>query len=66
MFDASSDTADARDFGARCEKDRHHFRFIVSPEDATELANLHATTRDLMRQMEHDLRTRLEWAAVDH
>ena len=35
MFDATSDAADERDFAERCADDRHHFRFIVSPEDAT-------------------------------
>ena len=32
MFDASSGDPDANAFAARCEEDRHHFRFIVSPE----------------------------------
>ncbi|OYY77213.1 MAG: type VI secretion protein [Sphingomonas sp. 28-62-20] len=66
MFDARSDTADDRAFAAACEDDRHHFRLIVSPEDATDLADLRATTRALMKQMESDLGTRLEWVAVDH
>ena len=37
MFDARSDAADERAFAERCKDDRHHFRFIVSPEDAAEL-----------------------------
>ena len=32
-----SDAADERAFAERCEDDRHHFRFIVSPEDAAEM-----------------------------
>lgn len=66
MFDALGDEADDRAFAARCEEDRHHFRFIVSPEDAHELTDLRATTRELMSQMERDLGTRLDWTAVDH
>lgn len=66
MFDAGHDKVDDRAFAARCEDDRHHFRFIVSPEDATELEDLRATTRDLMAQMERDLGTRIDWIAVDH
>jgi len=66
MFDASGDQADDRAFAARCEEDRHHFRFIVSPEDAAELADLRATTRELMVQAERDLGTKLDWVAVDH
>jgi type IV secretory pathway VirD2 relaxase len=46
--------------------DRHQFRFIVAPEDATEMADLRGLTRDLMRQIELDLATRLDWIAVDH
>jgi hypothetical protein len=41
-------------------------RFIVSPEDAAEMEDLRAFTRDLVKQMEHDLGTRLDWVALDH
>ena len=58
--------ADHEAFAARCEGDRHHFRFIVSPEDAAQLEDLRATTRDLMARAERDLHTRLDWVAVDH
>jgi hypothetical protein len=37
LFDAAGDEADGRIFAERCEDDRHHFRFIVSPDDAVEL-----------------------------
>lgn len=66
MFDATSDRADDRAFTERCQGDRHHFRFIVSPEDAGEMGDLRAFTRDLARQMESDLGTKLDWVAVDH
>ena len=66
LFDASGDAADGQAFARRGEGDRHHFRFIVSPEEAAELSDLKAFTRDLMRQAEADLRTRLDWVAVDH
>ena len=66
MFDANGDSADDRAFADRCKDDRHHFRVIVSPEDAAELSDLREYTRDLVRQMEADLGTRLEWIAVDH
>ena len=33
-----SDAVDGDAFAERCADDRHHFRFIVSPEDAAELA----------------------------
>ena len=66
MFDANSEVADERAFAERCEDDRHHFRFIISPEDATELESLRGFTRELMADVERDLGTKLDWAAVDH
>jgi len=66
MFDATSDTADERAFAERCEDDRHHFRFIISPEDGAELGDLKTFTRELMLDVERDLGTRLDWVAVDH
>lgn len=66
MFDARSDRADGDVFAQRCEDDRHHFRFIISPEDASDLADLRTFTRELMEDMASDLDTRLDWVAVDH
>ena len=66
MFDARSDTADARAFAERTLDDRHHFRFIISPEDAAELEDLRAFTREVMQDVERDLGSRLDWVAVDH
>jgi type IV secretory pathway VirD2 relaxase len=66
MFDAGSDDCDTKAFAQRCEEDRHHFRFTVSPEDATEMADLRAFTREMMADAEGDLGTRLDWVAVDH
>ncbi|MER8942853.1 DUF3363 domain-containing protein [Mesorhizobium sp. M0915] len=66
MFDAGSDRANDIAFAERSKDDRHHFRFIVSPEDAGEMTDLRAFTRDLAKQMEADLGSRLDWVAVDH
>ena len=66
LFGPEGDNVDARDFAARCEDDRHHFRFIVSPEDAVDMADLKAHARELMGQMEKDLGTKLDWVGVDH
>ncbi|MEO1662055.1 MAG: DUF3363 domain-containing protein [Pseudomonadota bacterium] len=57
---------DADAFTARSQKDRHQFRFIVSPEDADKISDLKKYTRELMEIMERDLGTRLDWVAVDH
>ncbi|TIN95484.1 MAG: DUF3363 domain-containing protein [Mesorhizobium sp.] len=66
MFNAGGDRADDAAFAERSKDDRHHFRFIVSPEDAGEMTDLRAFTRDLAKQMEADLGSRLDWVAVDH
>lgn len=66
LFDADSGEADGEAFAGRCADDRHHFRFIVSPEDAGELQDVRTFTRELMADMANDLGTRLDWVAVDH
>jgi len=66
LFGAEADGLDRNAFAARCEDDRHHFRFIVSPEDAPEMGDLQGFTRELMTRMETDLDTRLDWRAVEH
>ena len=66
LFDADGDEADRDGFAQRCEDDRHHFRFMVSPEDAAEMEDLRGFTRELMADMERGLDTRLDWQAVDH
>ncbi|MBO6716989.1 MULTISPECIES: relaxase/mobilization nuclease domain-containing protein [Hyphomicrobiales] len=66
LFGPGADDADPKAFAERCEDDRHHFRFIVSPDDAVEMSDLKTFARDLVGQMEKDLGTKLEWVAVDH
>jgi type IV secretory pathway VirD2 relaxase len=66
MFDATSDDTDTKAFAERCEDDRHHFQFTISPEDAPKMADLRTFTRELMREAERDLGTKLDWVAVDH
>jgi type IV secretory pathway VirD2 relaxase len=66
LFDARSDVIEEHGFAERCEADRHHFRFIVSPEDAADMADLRSFTRELMADAERDLGTKFDWVAVDH
>ncbi|MGV8293860.1 type VI secretion protein, partial [Pseudomonas aeruginosa] len=47
MFGPEIDSGDVDAFTERCRDDRHHFRFIVSPDDALEMEDLRAFTRDL-------------------
>jgi hypothetical protein len=66
VYSAERDSEDGGAFLDRGREDRHQFRFIVSAEDGAELSDLRATARDLMKQMEADLGTKLDWIAVDH
>ncbi|HSI19940.1 MAG TPA: DUF3363 domain-containing protein, partial [Sphingomonas sp.] len=66
LYSATEDRADGDAFLDRGKDDRHQFRFIVSPEDGAEIEDLTGHTRDLMRQLEADLSTKLDWVAVNH
>lgn len=66
LYSAMADRADGRAFLDRSEGDPRQFRLIVAAEDGAELSDLRAFTRDLMRQVERDLGTALDWVAVDH
>lgn len=66
LFNEVSDDAPTRDFVENAEKDRHHFRFIASPEDGAEMADLKPFVRDLVSQLETDLGTSLDWVAAVH
>lgn len=65
-YSAFDNEADGRAFIERGREDRHQFRLIVAPEDSVEMGDLRGFTHDLMRQMEQDLDTQLDWIAVDH
>ena len=66
FYGPGRDQVDPAEFEERVRSDRHQFRFIVSPDDAVEIADLKPFTRQLMAQMERDLGTRLDWVAIDH
>ena len=66
LYSAAEDRADGDAFLDRGQDDRHQFRFIVSPEDAADLADLTGYTRELMGRLETDLGTKLDWVAVNH
>ena len=65
-YGPQTDEADLDAFKERCADDRHHFRFILSPEDGAELNDLRTYTRHLLGRMEADLGTGLDWVAVNH
>ena len=66
FYDDVSEGLDGQDWLQKHADERHHFRFIVSPEDGEKLQKLKPFIRDLVSQMEIDLETKLDWVAVDH
>lgn len=66
-FTTESEVADLSATLAVWQKvgDERLFKLILSPEFGDRL-DLQRLTRELMRQMEKDLHSRLEWAAVTH
>lgn len=66
LFGQGAEEGDDRAFVERCTDDRHHFRFIVSPEDAADMADLRSFAGDLVGQMEKDLGAKLDWVGIDH
>lgn len=66
LFGRDQDSVNASKFADRCHEDRHHFRFIVAPQDGLALRDLDDFTRDLMQQAEYDLGTKLDWVGVSH
>lgn len=67
FFDRASDGVDAPLATDAWAADRHHFRFIVSPEHGDRIADLKAYTREVMRRVTEDLgQPELQWVATCH
>ena len=66
LYGPGEDRIDGKTFLERQAGDRHHFRFIVAPEDGAEYDDLKPLVRRLMTEAERDLGTKLDWVAVDH
>lgn len=66
-FNQASDSVDLKITLRQWQRaeDEHVFKLIVSPENGYQM-DLKQHARDLMTQMEKDLKTKLEWAAIDH
>lgn len=65
-YSADRDDVTIKDEVSGWSGDRHHFRLIISPENASDLADFKGYIRDLMTQVERDLGTRLQWVGVNH
>jgi len=67
FFDARSDVANPMMVIKEWVSDRHHFRFIISPEHGDRLADLRGYTREVMGRVAGDLgQPDLQWVATCH
>jgi type IV secretory pathway VirD2 relaxase len=66
FYDVSRDGVDAKSEITTWADDRHHFRLIVSPEHGSDIPDMTAYVREVMRRVERDLDTKLTWVAVNH
>lgn len=66
FYGAKQSDLDPRQAVASWATDRHHFRIVIAPERAADIADVSAFTREVMRRVEGDLDTRIEWIGVNH
>jgi type IV secretory pathway VirD2 relaxase len=67
FFDRAHDGVDAQSVTRAWAGDRHHFRFIISPEHGDRLKDLAGYTRDVLARVGADLgEPQLEWLAACH
>lgn len=66
LFGSAGEDLERSDFYNLCKDDRHHFRFIISPENAHEIADMEGYIRGVMGRVEDDLGTKLEWVSAVH
>ncbi|MFH1159254.1 MAG: DUF3363 domain-containing protein [Pseudomonadota bacterium] len=66
LFNAVEAGVEAGAFVAVCEHDRHHWRFIISPENGHQIEDFQGYVRGIMGKVEEDLGTKLEWVSAVH
>lgn len=67
FFDRAGDQVDAQAATRGWVEDRHHFRFIISPEHGDRIADLKGYVREVMGRVSADLgEPRLEWVGTCH
>lgn len=67
FFDRPESEVDAAAATASWSQDRHHFRFIISPEHGDRIADLKGYVREVIRRVAGDLgQPNLQWIATCH
>lgn len=65
-FSAEHDQVEALEVVKSWEADAYHWRWIISAEHGERIEGLKGFVREVMRRVETDLETKLEWLAVNH
>lgn len=67
FYDRSAEGLDASAHTKAWGHDRHHFRFIISPENADKIADMRGYVRETMERVAQDLNEpALDWIGVTH
>lgn len=66
LFNEQEEGLDRKGFLELCQNDRHHWRFIISPENGHQIEDFHGYVRSVVKLVEKDLQTSLEWTAAVH
>lgn len=66
LFNDQEEGLDRKGFLEIAKDDRHHWRFIVSPENGHQIDNFQGYIRGVMKLVEKDLQTSLQWTAAVH
>lgn len=66
LFNATETEVDGSAFVAACAEDRHHWRFIISPENGHQIEDFQGYVRSIMGRVEKDLGTKLDWVSAVH
>jgi type IV secretory pathway VirD2 relaxase len=65
LFSSEEENIEPKKVYENFSKSPHSFRFIISPEDSDSL-DLKSFTMDLMKTIEQDLGTKIDWVAAVH
>ena len=66
LFDGQNEALTRKDFFELCKDDRHHFRMIISPERGEDIEDFQGYVRKIMKRVESDMKTKLEWVGAVH
>jgi type IV secretory pathway VirD2 relaxase len=66
LYDSENDALLGVENLREWDRDPHHFRVILSPDNGHQIADFNAYVRSVMANVERQLGTKLQWVAVNH